>query len=114
MTFDKDTPFFSIEDHDHALTVIIDRGLVGQFPNYSGPDASHVSSVLDAKHPHHWLVASHFVGHTIGGVHSPYAVFGFLKRLYSREIVVAFMDDIPRKLGGTGMPVTDFPKPDRN
>jgi hypothetical protein len=114
MTFDKDTPFFSVDDSDNALTTITDLGLIGQFPHYSGPDASHVSAILFERHRHHWLVACHFVGHTIKGVHSPYAVFGLLKQLYTREAVVAFMESLHRKLGGTGTPVFDCPKPDRN
>ena len=114
MAFDKDTPFFQIDDSGHALSVIIDRGLLGQFPQYVGPDESHVASILDGKHPHHWLVACHFVGHTIRGIQSPYAVFAFSKLLYSRERVSAFMEDIAGQFGATGAPVIGFLKPDRN
>jgi len=114
MAFDKDTPFFIVDDSDNALTTIIDLGLVGQFPQHSVPGESYVSAILFDRHRFHWLVACHFVGHTIKGVHSPYAVFGFMKQLYTREVVVAFMESLPRKLGGTGTPVFDCPKPDRN
>jgi hypothetical protein len=114
MAFDENAAFFCIDDSDNALTVIMDRGLLGDFPKYAGKDPSHIASIIDAKHPHHWLVACHFVGHTIKNVKNPYAVFGFLKNQFSREQVNDFIGKLAKTLGGTESPIIDFPKPDRN
>jgi hypothetical protein len=114
MAFDENAPFFCIDDSDNALTVIMDRGLIGKFPQYVGKDASHIATVFDSKHPRHWLLACHFVGHTIKNVESPYAVFGFLKTDYSMEDVNDFVERLFVSFGGTEPPIHDYPRPDRN
>src|SRR3984957_9660795 len=114
MAFDENTPFFCIDDHDNALTVIMDRGLLGKFPHYAGPDASHIASVFDSKHPRHWLLACHFVGHTVKNVKSPYAIFGFLKTEYSIEQVKDYFENLSKAFGSTEPPTIDFPRPERN
>src|SRR5690242_9485689 len=114
MSFDKNVPFFCIDNSDNALTVIMDRGLIGKFPNYTGPDASHIAAVFDSSHPHHWLLACHFVGHTVKNVKSPYAIFCFLKTKYSIEDVKVFANRLMNFFGGTEPPTEDYPKPDSN
>lgn len=68
---DASTRYFCLQNNDEALTVIMDRGLLGKFPKYEGNDPSHIAVVFDDKHSGHWIVAAHLVGHTLNDVMSP-------------------------------------------
>jgi hypothetical protein len=114
MSFDENRPFICVSDNDEALAEIIARGLIGKFPQYAGPDASHIAAVLDPSHPSHWLLACHFVGHTVKNVKSPYAIFGFLKTEYSVQKIKIFAENMVATFGGTEPPTEDYPRPDRN
>ena len=114
MTIDENTPFFVVDNSDHALTTIMDLGLLGDFEQYTGEDASHISTVIYMRHKYHWLVACHFVGHTIKNVKSPYVIFGLRKADFSIEDVNAYVDRIAKAFGSTDAPIAGFPRPDRN